>query len=110
MAITPTIVEQWRAGNMVEAVGTLAFTGNYTTNGVAVDFAAAGLRGGGIPVLVMVPAFKGHSFQYVAGTKASDGKLVIHLTSTGAELSAAAFPAALTGGGAIFECVFKFGL
>lgn len=77
MGIDATIVDQW-IDKRLHIVGTLAFSGNYATGGVTVNFAAGGIRSDRPPVFVSVPLYQGFSFEYAPGASSREGKLKVY--------------------------------
>lgn len=69
---------QWSDGHKLHVVGKLAFSGNYTTGGVVVNFGIAGVRSDTIPLLMQAFNYRGYSFEYVPVTTARDGKLKVY--------------------------------
>jgi hypothetical protein len=77
MGITATLVEDWHDSKRLHVIGTLAFSGNYSTGGVAVDLPSAGIRTQSNPSIMMIPAYRGFIFEYTPVTDASDGKVIV---------------------------------
>lgn len=84
MSITATITDKWSDGKRQHVIGTLAFSGNYTTGGVAVDFAEAGVAALEPPVRVDIPAWRGYMFDYIPGTLATNGLVRVRAGTAGA--------------------------
>src|SRR5689334_17084409 len=77
MSVAATIVDQWSDGKRHHVIGTLAFSGNYTSGGDTLDFAAAGIQNDTPPVWFQALQAEGFAFKYVSGTLSTDGKLII---------------------------------
>ena len=84
MSILATITDKWSDGKRQHVIGSLAFSGNYAAAGVAIDFGLAGVAAQEPPVLVMVPTWRGYTFEYVPGTLATNGKLIVRVGTPGA--------------------------
>lgn len=77
MGIDATLVDMYHEGKRLTVIGTLAFSGNYATGGVTVNFATAGVRSDAPPVWLNVPLYRGYSFSYVPGDSSREGKLKV---------------------------------
>lgn len=53
------ITDQWNDGKRLHVIGTLAFTGNYTSGGDTLDFGAGGVESSAAPLIVFVEALSG---------------------------------------------------
>ncbi len=100
MSILATVTDKWSDGKRQHVIGTLAFSGNYTAGGVAVDFGLAEVAAQESPLMVLIAAYRGYLFEYVPGTLASNGKVIVRagtpgavafstLTSSGVQVTAA---------------------
>jgi hypothetical protein len=87
---------------------TVALTGNYTANGVALSLAAEANKSRSIPVgPVHLQSTNGNPApKFVIGTNQTNGKIKC-LTAAGTELAAAAFPAEWTGDTIIGTAYFR---
>ena len=101
MAITITLLPSNTDGsgsNLLYAVGTLAFSGSYTTGGDTLDFTQVADK---LPTTQVIQVFaesqNGNAGYYVpiAGTALNNWKLKA-FTGGGTEISAGAYPASIT--------------
>ena len=101
MAITITLLPSNTDGsgsNLLYAVGTLAFSGSYTTGGDTLDFTQVADK---LPTTQVIQVFaesqNGNAGYYVpiAGTALNNWKLKA-FTGGGTEISAGAYPASVT--------------
>lgn len=106
MPVAVALTDQWSDGKRLHVTGTLTPSASYTTTGVAINFAAAGVRSSKVPKFVGIAGAAGYEFVYAAGTTAADGKLVGYSTAA-TELTAAAFPAGITGVAIPFYAIFE---
>jgi hypothetical protein len=78
----------------------LTFSGNYSTGGDTINFSSTEIKGGSLipPIFTNVNglAVTPYKYTYVPGTGIKDGKIRITNTTTGVELAAGAYPAAIT--------------
>ena len=72
----------WSDGKRMHVIGTLAFSGSYTTGGETLDFGAGGVQTSQPPLIILFPFLAGYQIQYVPGTDASDGKIKIYRGAT----------------------------
>ncbi len=72
----------WSDGKRMHVVGTIAFSGSYTTGGETLDFGAGGVPTSQIPLIFLMPFDAGYGFEYDAGTDGADGKLKVFRGST----------------------------
>lgn len=106
MPIAVALTDQWSDGHRLHVTGTITPSGSYTLTGVAVNFGAAGVRSSKIPKFVAFSGAAGYELVYAPGTNAQDGKVVGYSTAA-TELTAAAFPAGLTGVAIPFYAIFE---
>ncbi len=98
MALTLTLtldtngnLSHWSDTKRLHLIGTIAATGSYTTNGVALSFANPLIKSNTPPIWTEIkPRANQYRFTYLPAT----GKVLVYDTS-GAEISAAAFPAGI---------------
>lgn len=116
MAVALTILDIDEGQSTTYVFGVATFSGSYATGGDTLDFTTiAGKESGGqvfiaasAPSTVGVWGSSGHSYGYVKGSPATmaNGKVKIN-TAAGTELTAGAYPAAITGDVNIyFEATF----
>lgn len=107
MAVTPTITSQDAIGRVVEVRGTLAFSGNYVTGGEVPTF--AGVRSSSVtPTQLWAEGIAGYKYEW----NPANGKILVRQGAGAinlplAELSAAAYPAGVTGDTIRFVAEFK---
>jgi hypothetical protein len=85
--------------NLIYAIGTLAFSGNYATGGDSLDFTTVADKLGSAQVVqIFADSQNGNGGYYVpvAGTTLSNWKLKA-FTGGGTEVSAGAYPGSVTG-------------
>ncbi|MBI4872713.1 MAG: hypothetical protein HY814_14235 [Candidatus Riflebacteria bacterium] len=112
MALTatmnPTLSEVGQKCRVIR--GTLVFSGNYPTGGDILNltlFAGAAVkRQAPVAVRIWGKGTSNHFYGYVPGADLTDGKVIVTLVTTGAELVAGAYPAGVTGDVITFEVVF----
>ena len=106
MAVTPTITSQSALGRVVEVTGTLAFSGNYVTGGEVPSF--AGVRSSNLtPTALRAEGIAGFKYEW----NGSNGKILVRQSAAASnpmsEISAAAYPAGVTGDTVRFVAEFK---
>jgi hypothetical protein len=85
--------------NLVYAIGTLTFTGSYATNGDTLDLTTVAEKLSSSQVVqIVADSLNGNGMYYVAvvGSALNNHKLKV-FSAGGTELSAAAYPAGVTG-------------
>jgi hypothetical protein len=80
-AILANVVDEWYDGKRHHVIGFLTFTGSYSTGGLALDFALAGIATELPPTWFDAPYYAGYFFQYNKGVGPSDGKLQVFSAS-----------------------------
>lgn len=113
---TPTVTKQW-ADSAYHVYGTVAIGADpleYLAGGLVFNLFQSNIKATRVPVQVKVQGISGYIYEYVNGTDASDGKLIIRAQTNAAaedaplgELADAAIPAGVSGDTIIFEAVFK---
>lgn len=108
MAVVATITDHVNLGSRIMVEGTFTFSGSYVTGGEIPTY--PGLKTGKVtPTMIIAGALVGYLFSYDRAT----GKLLIFQDATPAaaaplpQLSAAAYPGALTGSTTYFTAYFK---
>lgn len=106
MAVTPTITSQDAMGRIVEVRGTLAFSGNYVTDGEVPTF--AGVRSSSVtPTQLWAEGIAGFKYEW----NPANGKILVRQSAGTAaamgQISAAAYPAGVTGDTIRFVAEFK---
>ena len=102
MSIALTVTDHWSDTKRIHVVGTLAFSGNYATGGVAVSFADIKIKSASPPVYVAVSGLSKYLYLFNYAT----GKLKNIVPDTGVEVSAAAYPAGITGDTVTIYAIF----
>ncbi len=113
MAIAVTITDRWNDGKRLHVSGTLAFSGNYATGGDTLDFTGKVLASRA-PVAVRVEGIAGFRYEVNIGSGIANSLVLVRqynypAASAGpaTELSAAAYPAGVTGDTVRFHAIFK---
>lgn len=108
MAIAVTITKKWYDGKKQFVLGTLVFSGSYSTGGDTLSFTGLGIQSSLAPDQVWVGGTSGYAFGYVPGSPASQSNGKVKISTTAAtELAAGAYPAGITGDTNIqFESTF----
>lgn len=114
---TPTVTAQHMEGGKYHVYGTVAIGADpleYATGGIAMSFLQAAIKATRTPIFVTVIGIAGFIYEYVFGTDASDGLLMIRAQTNAAaedaplgELAVAAIPAAVSGDTIKFHAVFE---
>lgn len=105
MAITPTLIKQWWDGKKLWVELSLAFSGSYVSGGDTVNLQTLGIQSTGNPTVMDVKSTSGvaaqtlNSYIWVKGTSLANG-LIRCFVGT-AEVSAGAYPAAVSGDTAV---------
>lgn len=86
MSVTAAITANgdWNDGKRHHVIGSLTFSGSYSAGGDTLDFGAADVQAQESPLMVQVPVYRGYIFEYVPGTLATNGKLIIRAGTPGA--------------------------
>ena len=115
MAIAVTVSKSWHDGKKFHAVGTLAFSGSYTTGGDTVDLSGGPTKSSRVPIRVTVGGQSGFIYKFAPGTTIANGKVLVFgqqptSATTGIialdQIAAAAYPAGVTGDTVDFEGIF----
>lgn len=113
MAAAATINEVFDHGQVIEVVGTIAFTGNYTTGGDTLSLASAKVPSSEAPIDVDINGKAGFVYQFDKGTTLANGKVLVFCNTAGAanaalgEHTAVALVAGVTGDTVRFRALFK---
>lgn len=97
MPFTVTVTKTWDDGKVLNAIGTLVASGSYTTGGDTLNLQQFKIKSSRTPYWVHILGQADFSYTYIPGTNLSNGKVLCRAVSTGAEASAAAYPAGVTG-------------
>lgn len=114
MALAFTLADTWDDGKRIHVAGTVAASGNYTTNGDTLDLSQS-------PVIASTRApiqgtawmdgLSGYDFVFSPGAAINNGKVKIFQQAAGAgafqELAAGAYPAAIGSDTITFYGIFK---
>ena len=110
MSVAITIVDHWSDTKRIHVCGILTLTGNYTTGGDTVNFAAVPqIKAGSGPIVFSATGSGGYNYNGIPGGPTqipASAKLQILSDSTGSELTAAAYPAGVTNNPANFYAIF----
>lgn len=108
MAVAVTVTKKWYDGKKLFVLGTLTFSGSYTTGGDGLSFTGLGIQSSLAPDIVWVGGTAGYGYGYVPGSPASQSNGKVKISTTAAtELAAGAYPAGITGdANIIFESSF----
>ena len=105
MPIAITLTQIQENNDSVSIIGTLAFSGAYTTGGDTLDFTTiAGnatsngriFTPAGLPVSCQINGSAGYSFGFVAGTALNNSKVKV-LSSSATEVSASTYSTNISG-------------
>lgn len=114
MAIVATTTDSWHDTKRLHVCGTLAFSGNYVTNGDTLNFQGVkGVLSSLPPLECVIHGQSGHVYEFVFGTTIANGKVQVRIaTTTSGNLglsqhSAAAYDATVTGDVVNFHAIFK---
>lgn len=114
---TPTVVSS-RMEAHYRVLGTIAVTAStatYTAGGIVLNFFQDAIKATRIPISVMISGIAGYLYEYVNGTDASNGLLMIRAQKASAsdhdaltELAdATAMPAGVSGDTITFEAIWR---
>jgi hypothetical protein len=109
MSLTLTITSHWEDTKRLHVVGTLQPSGSYVSGGDTVPFNDPLIKSASAPIWFsgQFPAYNCVGLPGVTGSTPPNAKLQIYTDSTGAELSAAAYPAALLAAPVTFYAIFR---
>lgn len=99
-------LHQWSDTKRLHVASTIAFSGNYTTGGDTINFAAVDVRSSRPPTFISIPPVAGYIFEYVPGTSSADGKILVRLATDGSQLPGAAVPGALSSAAPTVYAIF----
>ena len=106
MAVTATVTDHWEDGKRVHAIGTLAFSGNYAAGGDTITVSNLPLIKSASPPN-WAEALGQSAYKYIfIFSGLATGKVKIITPSTGSELGAGAYPAAITQDTVLFYAIF----
>jgi hypothetical protein len=111
VATSITVTDHWTDGRRITGVGTITFSGSYTTGGDSISFAdSSGLLkigGAGLPVSFCQIAGQGlYLYEFINGTSPTAGnKIKIISLATQLELGSGAYPSGVTSDTVTFEVV-----
>lgn len=116
MAIAATVTKTWNDGDTVHVIGTLAFSGSYSTGGDTLNWktVASFIKSSLLPIWVNVDGIAGYKYEHVmgAGSDQSVCKVIVRVATTSganiglAEHTAAAYAAGVTGDTQRFHALF----
>jgi hypothetical protein len=109
MAIAVTIPAQNidATGVLVWALGTLAFSGSYTTGGDTLDLSQQPLvPSTQVPIQATVQGQSGYNYVFIPGSALNTNKVKIY-SSGQTELAAGAYPAAITNDSVGIQAAYK---
>ena len=101
MAITPTLKAQWFDGKRLFAHVALVFSGSYVTGGDTLNLQNLGIKASGAPagwasIDGQALGANGTQYVWIQGTTQANGKVGV-TQGAGAEVTAGAYPASVTG-------------
>jgi hypothetical protein len=109
MAIAVTIPAQNidATGVLVWALGTLAFSGSYTTGGDTLDLSQQPLvPSTQVPIQATIQGQSGYNYVFIPGSALNTNKVKIY-SSGQTELASGAYPAAITSDSVAIQAAFK---
>lgn len=106
MAIALQITDHWSDGKRIHVTGNLVITGNYPAGGDLIPFNNAAIKTGSGFVHCNIQGLGGYDYFSAPSTLTNNAKLRAIVSSTGVELAAGAYPAAITGNPPQFYAVF----
>lgn len=114
MALNFSVVDTWDDGKRIHLAGTIAATGSYSTGGDTVDLSqnpVVASTQAPIQGTAWMDGLTGYDYVFFPGTAMSNGKVKVFQqgSSAGAfpELSAGAYPGAITSDTITFYGIFK---
>jgi hypothetical protein len=114
MALTFSIVDTWDDGNRIHLAGTVAATGNYSTGGDTVDLSENPIVASSqapIQGTAWMDGLAGYDYVFFPGSAMNNGKVKVFQQASGAgafaELTAGAYPGAITADTITFYGIFK---
>ena len=105
MSLTLNITDHWSDGKRIHVTGTLVPAGVYATGGDVIPLNLPTIKSASPPVFATAEGF-GYDYLVVLGTTLSNSKLKVTVSSTGLELAAGAYPAAMLTNPIIFYGIF----
>jgi len=92
---------------LVWALGTLAFSGSYTTGGDTLDLSQQPLvPSTQVPIQATIQGQSGYNYVFIPGSALNTNKVKIY-SSGQTELAAGAYPAAITSDSVAIQAAFK---
>lgn len=114
MALTFALVDTWDDGKRIHVAGTLAASGSYAAGGDTLDLSQARIMASSQPPIqgtVTIDGLSGYDFVFSAGSAMDNGKVKIFQQAAAAgafaELTAGAYPGAITSDTVTFYGVFR---
>jgi hypothetical protein len=114
MALTFSIVDTWDDGNGIHLAGTVAAIGNYSTGGDTVDLSENPIVASSqapIQGTAWMDGLAGYDYVFFPGSAMNNGKVKVFQQASGAgafaELTAGAYPGAITADTITFYGIFK---
>ena len=115
MALTFKVSEQYNTARSTRVLGTLVFSGNYTTGGdtlnlgvISADSFGKLLKVASAPIFGSVVGQGLYTYQWLVGTTLNNGK--VKVITAGAEIAAGAYPSGVTSDVVTFEFEFTASL
>lgn len=112
MAIAVNTTNSWYDGKRLTVLGTLTFSGNYSTGGDTINLAGVkGFLTSQLPLTFQISGQSGFFYQFVVGTTLANAKVKVLVATTGgtnipqAEHTAVAYVAGVTGDVVTFEAI-----
>ncbi len=96
----------WASLNKIHVVGTLTFSGNYTSGGDTLNFGLPLIKSNSCPIYVVMTGVGIYLYRLVIGTTIANSKVKIFSLATGLEIGAGAYPGGVTADAVTFYAIF----
>jgi hypothetical protein len=112
MSLTLSISDHWSDGKRIHVTGTLTASGNYPAGGDVIPFGNPLIKSNSAPVWAEAQGLGGYNYAVsplgtvLPSNPTQIPKLRVFVDSTGAELTAGAYPAGLIAAPAQFYAIF----
>lgn len=113
MAAAFTLVDSWDTRKKRHVIGTVVFSGSYTTGGDTLDLTGKGILASAAPIDGRIEGQAGFKYEWAPGTAMANGKVLIRINDAGganapmAQHSAASIVAGVTGDTVKAQFVFN---
>jgi hypothetical protein len=108
MSLAVTVTKQWFDGKKIHVVGSIVASSTYATGGDALSFASLGIKSSQAPFWVKFNSLNGYSYVYSPNATPTQANGLMRVNTTAnTELTAAAYPAGVTGDTIGFYALFE---